>query len=106
MESGVWLYSDGKENFFMASIQPPSRMESEMIPPREYIFIVDVSGSMYGFPLQVSKKLISGLLNGLKPSDQFNILFFSGGSAQFARQSVAATGENISAALRMLDGQQ
>lgn len=106
VESGVWLYSDGKENFFMASIQPPSRMESEMIPPREYIFIVDVSGSMYGFPLQVSKKLISGLLNGLKPSDQFNILFFSGGSAQFARQSVAATGENISAALRMLDGQQ
>ncbi|HPR25857.1 TonB family protein [Lentimicrobium sp.] len=106
VESGVWLYSDGKENFFMASIQPPARMESEMIPPREYIFIVDVSGSMYGFPLQVSKKLISGLLNGLKPSDQFNILFFSGGSAQFARQSVAATGENISAALRMLDGQQ
>ncbi|HPJ61985.1 TonB family protein [Lentimicrobium sp.] len=106
VESGVWLYSDGKENFFMASIQPPARMESEMIPPREYIFIVDVSGSMYGFPLQVSKKLISGLLNGLKSSDQFNILFFSGGSAQFARQSVAATGENISAALRMLDGQQ
>ena len=106
VESGVWLYSDGEENFFMASIQPPARMEPELIPPREYIFIVDVSGSMYGFPLQVSKKLISGLLKGLKPSDQFNIIFFSGGSAQFARQPVAATSENISDALRMLDGQQ
>lgn len=106
VESGVWLYSDSDENYFMASIQPPARVEAELIPPREYIFIVDVSGSMYGFPLQVSKKLISGLLKGLKPTDRFNIIFFSGGSALFARQPVAATSENISAALRMLDGQK
>ena len=29
-----------------------------MIPPREYVFIVDVSGSMHGFPLDTTKALM------------------------------------------------
>lgn len=105
IESGLWLYSDGKENYFMATIQPPDQVKPEMIPPREYIFIVDVSGSMHGFPLNVSKKLISDLLSGLKQSDRFNILFFAGGNKLFAEQSVQANAENISRAMRMLDAQ-
>jgi Ca-activated chloride channel family protein len=31
------------------------------------VFIVDVSGSMNGFPVEVAKKLMRDLLNGLKP---------------------------------------
>ena len=105
IESGLWLYSDGKENYFMATIQPPDQVKPEMIPPREYIFIVDVSGSMHGFPLNVSKKLISDLLSGLKQSDRFNILFFAGGNNLFAEESVQANAENISKAMKMLDAQ-
>lgn len=106
IESGLWLFSDGKENYFMATIQPPDAVKPEMIPPREYIFIVDVSGSMYGFPLEVSKKLISDLLSGLKQTDRFNILFFAGGNNLFAEKSVSATPENIRRAMRMLDSQR
>ncbi|MFH1120864.1 MAG: TonB family protein [Bacteroidota bacterium] len=105
IESGLWLYSDGKENFFMATIQPPQEIKSGMIPPREYIFIVDVSGSMHGFPLDVSKKLIGELLGGLKSTDRFNILFFAGGSNLFADQSVPANEGNIGRAIKMLDSQ-
>jgi Ca-activated chloride channel family protein len=105
IESGLWLYSDGNENFFMATIQPPDVVKQESIPPREYIFIVDVSGSMYGFPLDVSKKLISDLLKGLKSTDRFNILFFAGGSNLFAEKSVSVTPENINKAMRMLESQ-
>jgi Ca-activated chloride channel homolog len=106
IESGLWLYSDGKENYFMATIQPPDAVKPEMIPPREYIFIMDVSGSMYGFPLEVSKKLISDLLSGLKQTDRFNILFFAGGNNLFSEKSVSATPDNIKRALRMLDSQR
>jgi Ca-activated chloride channel family protein len=106
IESGLWLYSDGKENYFLATIQPPDAVKPEMIPPREYIFIVDVSGSMYGFPLDVSKKLVSDLLAGLKHTDRFNILFFAGGNNLFSEKSVSATPENINRALRMLDSQR
>lgn len=105
IESGLWLYNDGVENYFMATIQPPDVVRPEMIPPREYIFIVDVSGSMYGFPLDVSKKLIGEILNGLKTTDCFNILLFAGGNNMFSEKSVRATSSNINQALRMLDSQ-
>jgi len=105
IESGLWLYSDGKENFFMATIQPPEQVKDAMIPPREYIFIVDVSGSMHGFPLDVSKRLIGELLEGLKSTDRFNILFFAGGNNLFAKQSVPANEDNIHRAMEMLDSQ-
>lgn len=105
IESGLLLYSDGRENYFMATIQPPDQVKPEMIPPREYIFIVDVSGSMYGFPLTVSKSLINNLLSELKSTDCFNILFFAGGNKLFADRSVPATTDNIEKAMKMLDSQ-
>ena len=105
IESGLWLYSDEKENYFMASIQPPDKIAPGMVLPREYIFIVDVSGSMYGFPLNVSKRLINELLSGLKASDCFNILFFAGSNNLFADKPVPATAENVKKAIRMLDSQ-
>ena len=42
--------------------------------PREIVFLVDVSGSMNGFPLATSKTLITEMLNGLREKDYFNIL--------------------------------
>jgi len=105
IESGLWLYTDGKEQYFMATIQPPEQVKPEMIPPREYIFIVDVSGSMSGFPLSISKSLITDLLGSLRSTDRFNILFFAGGSNLFAENSVAPTSENIRKAIKMLDSQ-
>jgi Ca-activated chloride channel family protein len=105
LESGAWLYSDGQEKYFMATLQPPSAVKSEMIPPREYIFIVDVSGSMYGFPMEITKTLVSELLSGLKTSDRFNILFFAGGANLFAKEPVNASRENIAKAVKMLESQ-
>ena len=105
IESGVWLYNDGSENYFLACIQPPDVVKPELIPPREYIFIVDVSGSMFGFPLEVSKKLISDLLSGLKSTDRFNILFFAGGSNLLSESSVPASPGNIARAMKMLSSQ-
>src|SRR6267142_6898882 len=49
--SGLILYQGEDENFFLYMAQPPQRVMTEDIPPREYIFVVDVSGSMEGFPL-------------------------------------------------------
>jgi Ca-activated chloride channel family protein len=106
IESGLLLYKGKEENFFLAMIQPPRVVTDAVIPPREYVFIVDVSGSMYGFPLDISKKLLRDIIGKLRPMDRFNILFFAGGSSLFAEQSVPATGENIQKAIQMLDSQQ
>ena len=95
IESGVMLYEGEDENFFLLMVQPPKRVQKEDIPPREYIFIVDVSGSMWGFPMDVTKKLMRNLIINLQPTDKFNVVLFSGNAAVFSPRSVDATKENI-----------
>ncbi len=104
-ESGVLLSKGSDENFFMALIAPPAKVQSKMLVPREYIFVVDISGSMHGFPLDTAKRLLSGLIGSLRPADSFNVLLFSGSSSMLAAESQAATPENIRQALDMLDTQ-
>ncbi len=102
---GLVLYRSGSENFFLLMIQPPRRVTAGLIPPREYVFVVDVSGSMRGFPLEVSKKLLKDLIGGLHSSDQFNVVLFSGGSTVLSERSVPATAENIAHAVQLIESQ-
>jgi len=60
-------------------MQPPKRVLPEQIPPREYIFIVDVSGSMNGFPIEISKQLMRELIGELRPIDKFNVILCKNG---------------------------
>ncbi|MEO0339516.1 MAG: VIT domain-containing protein, partial [Bacteroidota bacterium] len=99
IESGLLLYDDGEEKFFLCMAQPPKQVAPKQVPDREYIFVMDVSGSMNGFPLDVSKQLMSNLVNQLHPTDKFNILFFAGASNLWQAQSQAATPENLKTAL-------
>jgi len=102
IQSGLLLYPGEKENFFLLMMEPPEKITPAMIPPREYLFIVDVSGSMHGFPLDVSKTLIDNLLHNLQPEDYFNILFFAGGSEVLSPTPLPATEENRERAIKML----
>jgi Ca-activated chloride channel family protein len=106
VETGLLLFEGDKENFFLLMAQPPYRVRSVQIPPREYLFIVDVSGSMHGFPLNISKKLLRDLLNILRPTDRFNVLLFAGGSSLMAEQSLPATPENLRQAITLIDRQR
>ena len=100
IETGVLLYEDPEgENYFLAMLQPPARINTNEIPPREYVFIIDVSGSMSGFPLEVSRQLMTDLLSNLRSSDLFNIVFFAGGSDIYSKESLPASKENIEKAL-------
>ena len=106
IQSGLLLYKGEKENFFLLMAQPPKRVTRAQMPGREYIFIVDVSGSMWGFPLDISKKLMKNVLSGLKTTDRFNVLFFSGGNWVMAEESLLATPENVRKAVDLIDRQK
>ena len=106
IQTGLLLSRGEKENHFLLMLQPPRQTRPDAIPAREYIFIVDVSGSMHGFPLDISKRLLKDLISGLKPTDRFNVLLFSGGSAVLAEESLSATPEHISQAIGFIDHQQ
>ncbi|MEO9570055.1 MAG: VIT domain-containing protein [Polaribacter sp.] len=102
IQSGLLLYEGKDENFFTLMVTPPKAIISDKIPPREYLFIVDVSGSMNGYPLEVSKELMRNLLSDLKETDTFNVQLFASTSAIFKEKSVNATNTNIKEAINYL----
>jgi Ca-activated chloride channel family protein len=100
--SGLLLFEGAGENFFLLMAEPPQAIASDDMPPREYIFVVDVSGSMNGFPLNTAKKLMGDLVNVLRPSDTFNIVVFADGSEELAPASLPATGPNLRRGLQFI----
>ena len=80
-------------------VEPPKSVAASAISPRDYIFVVDISGSMHGFPLDTAKAMLERLIGGLRPSDTFNVLLFSGSNRMLNAQSVPATRANIEQAL-------
>ena len=106
ISSGLMLGTGESENFFLLMVQPPERYTPETIPPREYIFILDVSGSMYGFPLDTSKELIRNLAGSLRESDRFNVILFSDSLIQMSPESVPATAENVQKAFALIDNEE
>ncbi|MDM0046750.1 VIT and VWA domain-containing protein [Variovorax dokdonensis] len=105
MQTGVMLYpgqGPDAENFFLAMVQPPASVPAQSVLPREYIFVVDISGSMHGFPLDTAKTMLNRLIGGLRPSDTFNVMLFAGSNEMLSPRSVPATRANIDRAVQML----
>ncbi|SEK29260.1 Ca-activated chloride channel family protein [Maribacter orientalis] len=106
INTGMLLYEGKDENFFTYQMEPNNNVVLDDIPAREYLFIVDVSGSMNGYPLEVSRELMRNLLCGLRMTDTFNVQLFASSSTVFSPVSVEINEQNIEAAIRFLsDGQ-
>jgi len=103
IQSGLLVFESPKENFFLLTLQPPDRVAAKDIPPREYIFVLDVSGSMYGFPLDTAKEVLRNLIGNLKPTDTFKVILFSGGSRVLSPVSLTANAPNIARALAVIE---
>jgi Ca-activated chloride channel family protein len=104
IQTGLLTFEGEDERFFLMMMQPPHRPAANLIPPREYIFVVDVSGSMSGFPIETSKELMRRLLQGLKSEDRFNVLLFAGANTVMSERSVEASAANIRKAIQIVDG--
>lgn len=109
VQSGLLLdqsaHGEREENTFLLMAQPPKRVTPKDLPPREYVFIMDVSGSQMGFPIEVSKVLMREMIQGLRPQDLFNVMVFEGSSALWSPASQHATPENTQAALAFVRSQ-
>ncbi|MEL7159227.1 MAG: VIT and VWA domain-containing protein [Bacteroidota bacterium] len=103
IQTGMLLFEGEKENYFLYQAQPPAAPTDSDYPPREFVFVVDVSGSMNGFPLEVSKSLLRKLIGQLRPVDVFNVVLFAGATKIWQSASVAATEDNLTSAISFLD---
>lgn len=106
IQDGTLLWQGEKENFFLTLLQAPQRPSPATLVPREYIFLLDVSGSMRGYPLELATGVLKDLFTTLNPQDRFNILFFEGSARFLSETSLAATPANLNKALSMLKQQR
>jgi len=108
IESGLLLGPRGADGAgtFALVMEPPRRPTAQQIPAREYIFLLDVSGSMHGFPLDTAKALMKTLLGQLRPTDHFDVALFSGANVVMSPSgSLPATPANIQDAIALVEHQ-
>ncbi len=89
--------------FFTVILAPPKRVMPKDVVPRELFFVVDQSGSMQGWKIEKAKLAMRRCIQNLNPGDTFNLLSFSNHITRCFPASVAATPENVNAALAYLD---
>jgi len=105
VQSGLLLDQGKEENTFLLMAQPPKRVTPKDLPPREFVFIMDISGSQMGFPIEVSKVLMKEMIQGLRPQDLFNVMVFEGSSALWSPTSQHASPEATAQALAFVRSQ-
>jgi Ca-activated chloride channel family protein len=110
IQTGVMTAPSGEERkkggYFLVMMEPPKTMRAKEIPPREYIFILDVSGSMRGFPLRTAKSLLRELMSEMRPQDYFNVVLFAGTAHLMSPRSLPASKETLKRALRVIERQR
>jgi len=94
--------SKGAGGYFTMILQPPARLPESDIQPKELVFVLDTSGSMWGFPLEQAKRVIRRALDELYPGDTFNLITFSGDTHILFPEPVYPTAENIRKAKAVL----
>jgi Ca-activated chloride channel family protein len=94
IEDAVLAHRTDRGGFFTLILQPPDRVTTEDVTPKEIVFVLDTSGSMQGFPIEKAKEAMKLALDGLYPQDTFNLITFAGDTHILFPQPVPATSEN------------
>ncbi len=100
----VLAHSNKSGGYFTLILQPPDKVPDEAVVPRQLIFVLDTSGSMWGFPLEMAKKTIQRALDNLRKDETFNLITFSGDTKILFPEPVPATPQNVAKAKQVLAG--
>jgi Ca-activated chloride channel family protein len=103
IEDALLAHASSRGRFFTLILQPPDRVASAQVVPKELVFVLDTSGSMEGFPLNKAKETMRLALEGLYPQDTFNLITFAGDTHILFPAPVPATPSNLSKAKKFLD---
>lgn len=104
INDAVLAHRAARGGFFTLILQPPERVATEDVSPKELVFVIDTSGSMSGFPIEKAKETMKLALDGLNPQDTFNLITFSGDTRILFPEPVPATRANLDKAQKFLAG--
>jgi Ca-activated chloride channel family protein len=104
INDAILAHADKTGGYFTLILQPPERPQESTLVPRQLIFVVDTSGSMWGFPLEMAKKTVQRALDNLRKDETFNLITFSGDTRILFPEPVPATPQNVAKAKEVLAG--
>ncbi|MDB4967096.1 MAG: Vault protein inter-alpha-trypsin domain protein [Myxococcales bacterium] len=93
---------DRGDDYFMLFVQPPADVAPAMVRPKELVFLVDKSGSMWGEPLDTARRVIIEALHKMGPEDTFQIITFDSTTDYMTKQALPNTPDNVAAAERWM----
>ncbi|KAF6138802.1 hypothetical protein GIB67_025964 [Kingdonia uniflora] len=81
----------------------PGNGKSKKVFRKDAVFLVDISLSMRGKPLEIAKSVLSSALSKLNPEDSFSIIAFNGETYLFSSSLEPATKETIEKAIEWIN---
>ncbi|MBS1713252.1 MAG: VWA domain-containing protein [Armatimonadetes bacterium] len=96
-------HGDGTGSFCLV-LSPPVNVPSDIVRPREVVFVMDQSGSQSGFPIQKSKELTTKLIDAMRTTDTFNVVAFSNGARKLWPEARQNTPANVTEAKAFVNG--
>ncbi len=90
-------YTNGTDSFFVYLLAPTITGSDEPMM-RQYVFVIDVSGSMSGTPIAQAKIAFNAMIESLNENDTFNIVAFSSHAEALWSEPLHATATNIGSA--------
>jgi Ca-activated chloride channel family protein len=104
-EMAVLTHAEGGKGYFLLMIQPKEDEKLNKQPPREIVFMIDVSGSMSGLPTEKSKEAMKEFLSLMRENkDTVQVVTFAGNANKLFEKPVLVTKENIAKALNFTQG--
>jgi Ca-activated chloride channel family protein len=97
--------AEGQDGTFLLLISPSKFYEDAKLPPVDFTFVLDCSGSMGdNDKIEAAKKALKYCLNSLRTVDAFNIIRFSTEVEPFERGFIEANEDNVKRAKAFVDG--
>lgn len=97
---------NGEKGYFLMTLTPGNEL-SELAEPMDYVFVLDVSGSMArDGKLGTSRQSLAAFIEALGPDDRFETIAFNLAPQPLFRQLRAADADALNEATAFLDAQR
>ena len=103
-EAAVFTERVGADTYVFLMMMPPTApVESDARRPREVVFVIDTSGSMFGESINQAKAALKLALTRLTSQDRFNIIQFNHLTHRLFTQAEPVTADTLGRAQKYVD---
>jgi len=96
-------HKEGNEGYFLLLAAPKYASDRTGPPPKEVVFVLDISGSMQGAKIEQARSAAKHIVSNLGDDDYFNIIVFNDQVRKFKTTQVKATKPDVKEAIEFLD---